>query len=131
MREYRLVKLHKRLWHALALPSLAAVLRPLAKALRLFVQLDETQSHWIPFDLYIIIYCKKNYSLWKLLPFQALHAFGRDSLKKADRDGFGEPHAVYSIIKIKSFFVHAFCVDTKERRLSVTPAHLNRSCLIK
>ena len=24
------------------------------KALRLFVQLDETQSHWIPFDLYII-----------------------------------------------------------------------------
>ena len=52
--EHRLVKLHKRLGHALALPSLAAVLRPLAKALRLFVQLDETQSHWIPFDLYII-----------------------------------------------------------------------------
>ena len=63
MREHRLVKLHKRLGHALALPSLATVLRPLkisgqvlplAKALRLFVQLDETQSHWIPFDLYII-----------------------------------------------------------------------------
>ena len=56
--EHRLVKLHKRLGHALALPSLAAVpaakYRPLAKALRLFVQLDETQSHWIPFDLYII-----------------------------------------------------------------------------
>ena len=32
----------------------AAKYRPLAKALRLFVQLDETQSHWIPFDLYII-----------------------------------------------------------------------------
>ena len=30
--------------------------RPLAKALRLFVQLDETQSHWIPFDLYIIVF---------------------------------------------------------------------------
>ena len=55
LREHRLVKLHKRLGHALALPSLAAVLRPLAKALRLFVQLDETQSHWIPFDLYIIL----------------------------------------------------------------------------
>ena len=55
--EHRLVKLHKRLGHALALPSLAAVkYRPLAKALRLFVQLDETQSHWIPFDLYIIRY---------------------------------------------------------------------------
>ena len=35
-------------WHA-ASPS------ELPKALRLFVQLDETQSHWIPFDLYIII----------------------------------------------------------------------------
>ena len=29
LREHRLVKLHKRLGHALALPSLAAVLRPL------------------------------------------------------------------------------------------------------
>ena len=55
--------LHKRLGHALALPSLAAVLRPLKisgqvpaarQGLRLFVQLDETQSHWIPFDLNII-----------------------------------------------------------------------------
>ena len=35
-------------WHA-ASPS------ELRKALRLFVQLDETQSHWIPFDLYIIL----------------------------------------------------------------------------
>ena len=52
--EHRLVKLHKRLGHALALPSLAAVPSELHKALRLFVQLDETQSHWIPFDLYII-----------------------------------------------------------------------------
>ena len=34
-------------WHT-ASPS------ELRKALRLFVQLDETQSHWIPFDLYII-----------------------------------------------------------------------------
>ena len=32
----------------------AAKYRPLAKALRLFVQLDETQSHRIPFDLYIM-----------------------------------------------------------------------------
>ena len=36
-------------WHA-ASPS------ELHKALRLFVQLDETQSHWIPLDLYIILY---------------------------------------------------------------------------
>ena len=36
-------------WHT-ASPS------ELRKALRLFVQLDETQSHWIPFDLYIIQY---------------------------------------------------------------------------
>ena len=49
----RLVKLNKRLGHALALPSLAAVLRPLAKALRLFVQLDETQSLYDTFDPYI------------------------------------------------------------------------------
>ena len=57
--EHRLVKLHKRLGHALALPSLAAVLRPLAKALRLFVQLDKTQSHRIPFDLYLFfIHCQ-------------------------------------------------------------------------
>ncbi len=57
LREHRLVKLHKRLGHALALPSLAG---PLAKALRLFVQLDETQSHWIPFDLYIILLHNSN-----------------------------------------------------------------------
>ena len=56
LREHRLVKLHKRLGHALALPSLAAVLRPLAKALRLFVQLDESQSLYDTFDLYIIVY---------------------------------------------------------------------------
>jgi hypothetical protein len=39
-------------WHA-ASPS------ELPKALRLFVQLDETQSHWIPFDLYIILSLKQ------------------------------------------------------------------------
>ena len=38
-------------WHA-AFPS------ELRKALRLFVQLDETQSHWIPFDLYTILLLK-------------------------------------------------------------------------
>ena len=38
----------------------AAKYRPLAKALRLFVQLDETQSHWIPFDLYIILLHNSN-----------------------------------------------------------------------
>ena len=35
--------------------ALGTLSLPLAKALRLFVQLDETQSHWIPFDLYIIV----------------------------------------------------------------------------
>ena len=39
--EHRLVKLHKRLGHALALPSLAAVLRPLKNSGQVF-------------DLYII-----------------------------------------------------------------------------
>jgi len=74
----RLVKLHKRLGHALALPSLAcgnkllcslykaaknqrpstwhaASPSELRKALRLFVQLDESQSLYDTFDLYIIL----------------------------------------------------------------------------
>ena len=63
--------MHKHLGHALAQSSLAAVLRALktsaqvpgtqhllrscAMVLRLYVHIDETQSLFLAFDLYIII----------------------------------------------------------------------------
>ena len=66
----RLVNMHKHLGHALAQSSLAAVLRALktsaqvpgtqhllrscAMVLRLYVHIDETQSLFLAFDLYII-----------------------------------------------------------------------------
>ena len=57
--------MHKHLGHALAQSSLAAVLRALktsaqhllrscAMVLRLYVHIDETQSLFLAFDLYII-----------------------------------------------------------------------------
>ena len=47
--------MHKHLGHALAQSSLAAVLRALkTSALRLYVHIDETQSLFLAFDLYII-----------------------------------------------------------------------------
>ena len=68
--------MHKHLGHALAQSSLAAVLRALktsaqvpgtqhllrscAMVLRLYVHIDETQSLFLAFDLYIILYaCNK------------------------------------------------------------------------
>ncbi len=51
----RLVNMHKHLGHALAQSSLAAVLRSCAMVLRLYVHIDETQSLFLAFDLYIII----------------------------------------------------------------------------
>ena len=70
----RLVNMHKHLGHALAQSSLAAVLRALktsaqvpgtqhllrscAMVLRLYVHIDETQSLFLAFDLYII--CIRN-----------------------------------------------------------------------
>ena len=56
--------MHKHLGHALAQSSLATVLRalkpapkyrPLAMVLRSFVHIDDTQSLFVTFDLYIII----------------------------------------------------------------------------
>ena len=48
--------MHKHLGHALAQSSLAAqhLLRSCAMVLRLYVHIDETQSLFLAFDLYII-----------------------------------------------------------------------------
>ena len=74
----RLVNMHKHLGHALAQSSLAAVLRALktsaqvpgtqhllrscAMVLRLYVHIDETQSLFLAFDLYIIILFLKKWN---------------------------------------------------------------------